>query len=79
MSYSRRKIENLEELVLSGRKHYVRYDEGADLYKMGIHGFQHMAWEACAVRKIDGICIVNINVVQEFLRNNDYFEEDGGN
>lgn len=63
MAYKRRQVESLEIAVNSGTKKYVRYNEGADLYSMGIHGFTDLAKEAGAVRKInpaykdtDGTC-----------------------
>ena len=54
MAYKRRQVESLEIAVNSGTKKYVRYNEGADLYSMGIHGFTDLAKVAGAVRKIKG-------------------------
>lgn len=53
MAYKRRKVESLEIAVNSGTKKYVRYNEGADLYSMGIHGFTDLAKEAGAVCESD--------------------------
>ena len=33
------KMEKLEKLVPKGKKKWVRYDEGALLYSMGLHSF----------------------------------------
>ena len=46
---------------------FVRYKEGADLYSIGIHGFQQLAKEAGAVRKINGVCLVNVEVLNEYI------------
>mgnify|MGYP004524629511 FL=1 len=39
MENNRSKVPDLEKLV-KGRKKFVRYEEGAMLYSMGIHTFQ---------------------------------------
>lgn len=33
-------VEALKNLVQSGQKKFVRYDEGKVLYSMGLHSFQ---------------------------------------
>ncbi len=67
MAYKRRQVESLEIAVNSGTKKYVRYNEGADLYSMGIHGFTDLAKEAGAVRKINGVCLVNVDILNEYI------------
>ncbi|MCR5303285.1 MAG: hypothetical protein K6E33_01880 [Lachnospiraceae bacterium] len=67
MSYKRTPVESLDIKVNSGQKKYVRYKEGADLYSLGIHGFQRLAKEAGAVRKINGVCLVNVEVLNEYI------------
>ena len=39
----RKEIPELEKLVQVGRKKFVRYEEGAQLYSMGLHTFQELA------------------------------------
>ena len=39
----RKEIPELEKLVQVGRKKFVRYEEGAQLYSMGLHTFQKLA------------------------------------
>ena len=73
MPKPRKKIENLEELVNSKKKKYVRYAEGAELYSMGLHSFQSLAKDAGATRKIKGIVLVNTEKVDEFIES---FEEE---
>ena len=52
MSRARREVEQLEEMVVSGRKKFVRYAEGAQLYSLGFHTFQEIAKEANAVYRV---------------------------
>ena len=42
----RKEIPELEKLVQVGRKKFVRYEEGAQLYSMGLHTFQELAKDA---------------------------------
>ena len=41
----RKEIPELDKLVQTGRKKFVRYEEGAKLYSMGLHTFQQLARE----------------------------------
>ena len=63
----RRKIENLEEVVKEGKKKYVRYAEGAELYSMGRHTFEALAKEAQATRKVKGIVLCNTEKIDAFI------------
>lgn len=67
MSYKRTPVNNMEALISSGSKKYVRYAEGAELYSMGQHSFMDLAKDACAVRKINGICLVNVEKLNEYI------------
>ena len=60
-------IENLEGLVFEGHKKYVRWDEGAKLYSMGLHTFQKYAKDAGACYKIGKIILVNTEIFEEFI------------
>lgn len=73
MPRSRKEIENLEELVKSNKKKYVRYAEGAELYSMGLHSFQKLAKDAGAIRKVKGIVLVNTEKIDAFIES---FEEE---
>ena len=42
MGNNRSKVPDLEKLVKGGRKKFVRYEEGAMLYSMGVHTFQQL-------------------------------------
>ncbi len=50
-----------------GKKKWVRYDEGAVLYSMGIHSFMDLANEAKAVYRIKRICLVNTEKLDEYI------------
>lgn len=43
MAYARKVPENMDKLLKDGRKKFVRYEEGAALYSMGLHSFQELA------------------------------------
>lgn len=74
MPRARKPIENMEELIKSKKKIYVRYAEGAELFSMGLHSFQSLAKDAGAVRKVKGCVLVNLEKVQAFIESFD--EED---
>ena len=75
MPRGRKKIEDIDELIKSGQKKYVRYAEGAELYSMGRHTFEKLAKDANAVRWVKGIILVNIEKVNAFIES---FDEEGG-
>ena len=74
MPRTRKEVENLEELVGSSKKKYVRYAEGAQLYSMGLHSFENLAKDAGAVRKVKGVVLVNTEKVDAFIES--FAEED---
>lgn len=49
------------------RKKFVRYKEGAELYSMGMTKFQEISKEAGAVYKVGQLCLVNTDVLDEYL------------
>ena len=64
------KKENIDELVKNialGKKKWVRYNEGALLYSMGIHSFTDLAKKAKAVYHVKGIVLVNTEKVDEYM------------
>ena len=61
----RKEIPELEKLVQVGRKKFVRYEEGVQLYSMGLHTFQELAKDAKAKR----VVLVNTEIVDEYLEN----------
>lgn len=63
MGYARK---NAEAAKKTGKK-FVRYKEGAEKYSLGLTKFQELAKEARAVYKIDGVVLVNCEIIEEFL------------
>lgn len=55
------------QITSNGKKKWVRYNEGALLYSMGIHSFMDLAKEAKAVYRIKRICLVNTEKLDEYL------------
>ena len=73
MAHKRAEVPELEKMLQYGRKKFVRYDEGVELYSMGLHTFQNLAKDAGAVYRIKGIVLVNTELVDEYL---EAFKED---
>ena len=69
MPKERVKVPDLEKLVQTGRKKFVRYAEGATLYSLGIHTFREVAKEANAVYRVKRCVLVNTEKVDEYLEN----------
>lgn len=49
------------------RKKFVRYQEGAEKYSMGLTKFTALAKEAKAVYKIDKVTLVNCEIFERYL------------
>ena len=62
-------VPELENMVSSGKKKFVRFAEGAALYSLGLHTFQEIAKEANAVYRIKRCVLVNTEKVDEYLEN----------
>ena len=58
MAYSRKDVEKTKQNV----KKFVRYQEGAEKYSMGLTKFTALAKEAKAVYKIDKVTLVNCEI-----------------
>ena len=67
MAHKRAEVPELEKMLQYGRKKFVRYDEGAKIYSMGLHTFQDLAKDAGDVYRIKGIVLVNTELVDEYL------------
>ena len=63
----RTEVPELENMMRYGRKKFVRYEEGAKLYSMGLHTFQELAKEAGAIYHVKRIVLVNTELIDEFL------------
>lgn len=72
----RKEIPELEKLVQVGRKKFVRYEEGAQLYSMGLHTFQELAKDAKACYKVGQLVLVNTEILDEYLETFRIVEDD---
>ncbi len=59
------KIENLETTV--AYKKFVRLNEGAKLYSIGLNTFRELAKDAGAIYRVRRIVLVNTEILDEFL------------
>ena len=67
MAHKRSEVPELEKMLQYGRKKFVRYEEGAKMYSMGLHTFQELAKEAGAVYHVKRIVLVNTDLINEYL------------
>ena len=51
-------------------KKYVRYKEGAKLYSMSERKFTELAQNGEAVKKVDKIALVNIDLIDQYIELN---------
>ena len=61
------RIDQVLKPVPGGKKKWVRYDEGAVLYSMGVHAFTELAKEAKAIYRIRRIVLVNTEKLDEYI------------
>ncbi len=57
---------DVEETALFAKK-FVRYEEGAKKYSMGLSKFQSLAREAKATYKVDKLVLVNCELFEKYL------------
>lgn len=69
MPKMRKEIPELEKMVQTGRKKFVRYEEGAKLYSMGLHTFQELAKDAKAIYHVKKVVLINTELIDEYLEN----------
>ena len=67
MAHKRKTVTDLEQRVVERKKKYVRYQEGAELYSMGLNTFREIAREAKATVRIKSIVLVNVEIFEEYL------------
>ena len=63
MGYARKDVEATKRMA----KRFVRYQEGAELYSLGLTKFQELAKEAKAVYKVDKVALVNCEIFEKYL------------
>ena len=69
MAYKRKEVDNVGTLLTNGKKKFVKYEEGASMFSMGLHSFMELAKEAGAVYRIRRIVLVNTDIIEEYLEN----------
>ena len=69
-----RDLESLRTMVRSDGKKFVRLDEGAALYSIGLNTFRDIARDAGAIYRVKRITLVNTELIDEFLET--FHEED---
>ena len=69
MARKKSEVPEMEKMLQYGRKKFVRYDEGAKIYSMGLHTFQDLAKEAGAIYRIKRVVLVNTDIIGEYLEN----------
>ncbi len=69
MPKTRKEVPQLENMITTGKKKFVRYAEGAALYSLGLHTFQEVAKEANAVYRVKRCVLVNTEKVDTYLEN----------
>ena len=67
MKCRKKDIPQMEKMVRERRKKFVRYDEGAQLYSMGLHTFQNLAKDAGAIYRVKRVVLVNLDIIDEYL------------
>ena len=59
-------LDSVDKIVKSGKK-FVSYQEGKDLYSVGLHTFEKLAKDAKATRKVKGVVLCNTEKIDEFI------------
>ena len=70
MAYERAQIDTIEKLEMvigAAQRKYVTVKEGAALYGLGVHGFDKMAKDAGAKRKIGTKVLINTQKLDDYI------------
>ena len=59
-------LDSVDKIVKSGKK-FISYQEGKDLYSVGLHTFEQMAKDAGAVYHVKRRALVNTEIMDEFM------------
>lgn len=59
--------DEVKRLLRDGRKKFVRLNEGAILYSIGINAFRQLAKDANAMYHLKKTVLVNTQLVDEYL------------
>ena len=69
MPKMRKRNSGTGKLVQTGRKKFVRYEEGAKLYSMGLHTFQELAKRCKSDLSCKRVVLINTELIDEYLEN----------
>ena len=69
-------MEKIRQQVSNGYKRWVRYQEGADLYSVGLHTFQKIAKDAKACYSVGGIILIDTVKLDKYIEMFEMEEED---
>lgn len=53
--------------VIKHPQKFVRYKEGCEIYPISQKAFERLAWDAGAVYKVGKMCLVNLDIFDEYL------------
>ena len=65
-----------EKMNNKKRDKFVRYNEGAEIYHMGLSKFMQLAKDAKACYKVGQLVLVNTDIIDEYLETFRIVEED---
>ncbi len=60
-------MENKKNTKKVIRDKFVRYEEGAKMYHMGLSKFQQLAKDAHACYKLNQLVLVNLEILDEYM------------
>ena len=67
MPRARKAVENLEGKVASGKKKFVDYKQGQELYSLGEALFRQIAHDADAIYRVKRRVLINTELVDEYM------------
>ncbi|SFC57239.1 DUF6462 family protein [Butyrivibrio sp. YAB3001] len=62
-------VPDLENMIVSGQKKFVRYDNGVELYSVCDKTLRDWVRESGAEYKIGRMVLINTNILDEWLEN----------
>ena len=60
-------MERIRKEIANGSKRWVRYDEGAELYSVGVHTFRKIAQDARAIYKVGNVILIDTIKLDRFI------------
>lgn len=66
---AKEKIPDLENLILTGQKKFIRYDIGEELYSVSDKTLRDWVKSSGSEYKIGRMVLINVNILDEWLEN----------